>query len=297
MIDVPDPVARKARLAGAGAWLDALPDLVADVARDWGLTLGRTFTAATEAFVAEATMADGTAGVLKIPVPRAEAQHELTVLRLADGDGCARLLAADPDRGAFVLERLGPSLHDLGVPVGLRLEILCDLARRVWRPAADAGLPTGADKAQWLIEFVEHTWEDLGRPCSEAAVAHALACATRRRAAYDPSAARLVHGDVHQWNALRSPDGYALVDPDGLLAEPEYDLGVIMREDPVELLRDGPTRRAEWLAARTGTSAVAIWEWGVVERVSTGLVLASVGLHAVAREMLHAADVIAAAAD
>lgn len=44
---------------------------------------------------------------------------------------------------------------------------------------------------------------------------------------------------------------------------------MIMREDPVELLRDGPTRRAEWLAARTGTSAAAIWEWGVVERVST----------------------------
>jgi hypothetical protein len=34
----------------------------------------------------------------------------------------------------------------------------------------------------------------------------------------------------------------------------------------------------------------------VIERVSTGLVLASVGLHAVAHDMLHAADMIAAAA-
>ena len=155
MIDVPDPVARKAHLAGAGAWLDALPDLVAELAGDWGLTLGRTFTAATEAFVADATTADGTPAVLKIPVPPAEAQHELTALRPADGDGCARLLTADPARGAFVLERLGPSLHDLGVPLGPRLEILCDLARRVWRQAADSGLPTGADKARLLIEFVE----------------------------------------------------------------------------------------------------------------------------------------------
>jgi hypothetical protein len=30
--------------------------------------------------------------------------------------------------------------------------------------------------------------------------------------------------------------------------------------------------RAYWLAARTGLEATAIWEWGVVERVSTGLV-------------------------
>ena len=26
----------------------------------------------------------------------------------------------------------------------------------------------------------------------------------------------LVHGDVHQWNALRAGDGFRLVDPDGL---------------------------------------------------------------------------------
>jgi len=34
---------------------------------------------------------------------------------------------------------------------------------------------------------------------------------------------------VHQWNTLEAPEGFALVDPDGLLAEPEYDLGIIMR--------------------------------------------------------------------
>jgi hypothetical protein len=27
-------------------------------------------------------------------------------------------------------------------------------------------------------------------------------------------------------------DDFKLVDPDGLLAEPEYDLGIVMREDP-----------------------------------------------------------------
>ena len=121
-----------------------------------------------------------------------------------------------------------------------------------------------------------------------------MAAASQREAAYDAARARLLHGDVHQWNALRQGDGFALVDPDGLVAEPEYDLGVIMREDPVQLLHEGPRRRAADLAAHTGLSAEAIWGWGVVERVATGLVCTSIGLQPSGRQMLRAADVIAA---
>jgi streptomycin 6-kinase len=50
---------------------------------------------------------------------------------------------------------------------------------------------------------------------SERAVDHALACAARRVAAHDDERAFLVHGDVHQWNALEAPGGFKLVDPDG----------------------------------------------------------------------------------
>jgi streptomycin 6-kinase len=78
------------------------------------------------------------------------------------------------------------------------------------------------------------------------------------------------------------------------LAEPEYDLGVIMREDPVELMAGNPFDRASWLAAQTGLDADAIWEWGVVERVSTGLIATSIDLQPVGSEMLAAADAIAA---
>ena len=90
-----------------------------------------------------------------------------------------------------------------------------------------------------------------------------------------------------------APEGYKLVDPDGLEAEPEYDLGIIMREDPVELLRGDPMGRAERLAARSGLDATAIWEWGVVERVSTGLLGTQVGLQPMASQMLGAADAVA----
>jgi streptomycin 6-kinase len=125
-------------------------------------------------------------------------------------------------------------------------------------------------------------------------VDYALACADRRAAAHDPERAVLVHGDVHQWNALRASDGgFKLVDPDGLLAQPEYDLGILMREDPAELMERDPTSRAVWLAARTGLDAEAIWEWGVVERVSTGLLATQIGLQPVAGLMLQAAELVA----
>lgn len=296
--DVPEIVRNKARACGATAWLDALPELVAELEREWSIRVGSSYSGGTEAFVAEATLADGSEAVLKLQIPRADIdafRHQITVLRLADGEGCARLLRDDAERCALLLERLGRKLFDLGRPLAERHEILCVAAERLWRPAPGCGLPTGAEKGQWLVDFITSTWEELDRPCSERAVEHALACAAHRIAAHDDERAVLVHGDIHEWNALEAGDRFKLIDPDGLLAEAEYDLGILMREDPAELLADGdPHARARWLAQRTGLDATAIWEWGVVERVSTGLVCTQIDLQPVGREMLAVADRLSA---
>jgi streptomycin 6-kinase len=295
VIRLPTPVRSMAVRVGAAHWLDALPDLVGELEDEWSITVGPGYGDATEAFVAEAALEDGSLAVLKLAVPRDgnAARNEACVLRLANGDGCARLLREDTTRGALLVERLGRSLHELRLPVARRHEILCATAARVWRPAPHAGLPTGASKADWLAESIATTWEELDRPCSERAVDHARRCAARRAAAHDDERAVLVHGDVHQWNALEADDGFKLVDPDGLLAEAEYDMGIIMREDPLELVAGDPHERSRWLSARTGLDTTAIWEWGVVERVSTGLLGTMDGLQPSAREMLAAADLVA----
>jgi streptomycin 6-kinase len=294
-IDIPPAVTQKALAYGFSRWLDDLPRLVEDLERRWSIEVGATFGDATEAFVAAALFDDGTEAVLKvlIPLDGDDARHEITVLRLAGGEGCARLLREDRANGALLLERLGPSLYELSLPIGERQEILCSLAEKIWRPANDSDLPSGADKGRWLAGFIPRTWEDLDRPCSERAVEHALRCASNRVKAHDHELAVLVHGDVHQWNALRSGSGYKLVDPDGLFAEPEYDLGILMREDPVELLEGEPFARARALAKRCGVDETAVWEWGVTERVSTGLLLTQIGVQPVGRDMLTAADQIA----
>jgi streptomycin 6-kinase len=289
MVAIPPVVREKALAVGADAWLDELPGLIAAVEADWGITVGRAYRDSTEAFVAEATCADGTLAVLKLIVPRdgGAAANEITALQLAAGEGCPLLLRHDVARGALLLERLGRSLYELQLPLDRRQEILVSSALRIWRPAAESGLPTGTTKAAWLAEFIASTWEELDRPCSERAVEYALACAKRRGDAHRDERAVLVHGDVHQWNALEAGSEFKLVDPDGLLAEPEYDLGIIMREDPL----DGDLReRARRLARLTALDETAIWEWGAVERVSTGLLGTRVGLQPVARDMLVAAD-------
>lgn len=292
---MPAVVREKARVAGAEGWLDGLDDLIAELCRAWSLTPGPGLSGGTEALVLAAVTDAGDDAVLKLVVPRSgdATRHEITVLRLADGDGCARLLAGDEDRGALLLERLGPQLAELGLPLEQRLTILCDAAARLWRPVAGVDLPSGAAKGRWLAEHIIRLHAERPGTCSGRAVKHALDCAERRVAAHDPARAVLVHGDVHEWNALQAGDGFKLVDPDGLLAEPEYDLGILLREDPEELLAGDPRERAVLVADLTGLDATAAWEWGVVERVSTGLLCAQLGLEPVGGLMLEAADRIA----
>jgi streptomycin 6-kinase len=104
VIEVPDPVRNNATALGAAAWLTDLPRLVAALADEWSLAVGRTFPDATEAFVAEAVRADGTPAVLKLQIPRAggHAAREIAVLDRAAGEELLRRV-----RGLELDELLG----------------------------------------------------------------------------------------------------------------------------------------------------------------------------------------------
>ena len=301
-ITVPDAVRRRALSHGAlGAqWLRDLPAIVADIERRWDITVGATLTGGTAAYVAEATTRDGAAAVLKVATPpaidgaTAFAQMALT-LELAGGHGCARLLARDDERAALLLERLGRSLGELDLSVERELEIICRTVQPVWvRVPRDTPLPTGAEKAHWLSDFIETTWEALDRPCSRGTIDLATAFAAERAAAFDPASAVLVHGDAHRWNTLEAAEGtFKLVDPEGLVSEPAHDLAIPMREFNRELLEGDAVRlgreRAQLLGRLTGVNPTAIWQWGFIERVSTGLHTMELGFEG-GHEYLEIAD-------
>ena len=296
MFSIPPIVRRKAEAEGVSWWLDEIPGMVHALREDWSLTIDSLLSGGTESMVFDAETFDGDALVLKLILPRDEAAvaNEITALRLAGGDGCALLLRFDESKGALLLERLGRSLYELDFPVEKRHEVLADTLKHVWRPAPHCGLPTGADKGQWLLGFITTTWEELDRPCSERAVTLAVEAAQRRIAAHDDERSVLVHGDAHSHNALQFGDGFKLVDPDGLLAEAEYDLGVVMREDldTAEFLN-----RSGRLADLTGLDEQSIQDWATVERMSTGLLCTKVDLQPFGWQMLQAADRLASEVD
>lgn len=291
-LNVPDEVRSRVVADGNAAWLNGLPSVVESLARDWSLTIGATLRGGHAALVVEASLADGTAAVLKIGVPgtRRDLGFEAAVLRLADGDGCASLFRDDLDRDALLLERLGAALYDVVPDPATRHDMLCDVAVRLWRPVGpDVDLPTGADKARQYADLLPQLWEETGRPCSQETVDDALGCMNRRRRAHDDRRVVLVHGDVHDLNALQAADGtFKLVDPGGLRAEPACDLGTIVRCNPDS--GDDLRARAERLAARTGVDATAIWEWGTIHRVISGLYSRSIGFQPFGDLLLAEAD-------
>ena len=82
----------------AEAWLAALSDLLADVARRWQITLLPHFEVLSYSYVSPVTCADGTPAVLKIGVPNRELTLSIEALEFMQGDHMVRLLQADADR-------------------------------------------------------------------------------------------------------------------------------------------------------------------------------------------------------
>jgi streptomycin 6-kinase len=87
---------------------------------------------------------------------------------------------------------------------------------------------------------------------------------------------------------------FKLVDPDGLYGDRAYDLAIPMRGWSGELLAGDALelgrRRCAYLQELTGADADAIWQWGFIERVSTGLALMVHGGREEGLEMLAVAE-------
>ena len=293
---VPDVVREKALLRPGGErWLDELPDNLDRLAARWSLRIGPALQGGTESYVCAATTSEGVDVVLKLELPGDPSfAARMRVLRGANGRGYAQLLEFDEQRRAVLLERLGAPLNASRLPARTQIEILCGVLREAWEAPVDDALDTGADKARRLSEFIATTWEDLGRPCSERVVEQALAFAERRGRAHHRETSVVLHGDAHGNNALATSDGYRFVDPESFLGEPAYDLAISMREWSEELLAGDVVElgrsRCALLADLGGADSEAIWEWGFVERVSTGLFCLQVGAESMGVPVLAVAE-------
>jgi streptomycin 6-kinase len=201
----------------------------------------------------------------------------------------------------MLLEQLGPSLEQHDLPYQTKIDIMCATLYDGWMPVPPH-LPwvTGADKATGLAETILRLWQEHGGPCSQQVLDTALMYCRDRIAAWHPENAVLAHGDPHPANILEVPETaggeWKFIDPDGLAIEPAYDLGVLLRA-----WHDGVTGRhahdiarahARHLTSRTQVPAEAIWQWGFIERVATGLHLMELGEVDQGRQYLEVAEAL-----
>lgn len=299
--NVPHKVKLRAKSIGEAAevWLHQLPSTV-DVLKDqWQLSqVGQSISGGSESLVLPVQQANGRDAIIKIGMPQVcNTESEARILRLADGRGYAHLFDASSELNAILIERLGNPLAASGRSAVEQINTICETLKRAWVPLDEPhGFMTGGEKAQWLAQFIDETWHELGKPCSLETRNQALAFCEERIAAHDPTNCVLVHGDAHAQNTLASADvgSYKFVDPDGLFAEPACDLAVPMRGLSEALLAGdvnqlGLTRCHE-LSNLTGVEPIAIWQWGFMERISTGLVLIQIGVKEEGEMMLNVAD-------
>ena len=307
LLELPAVVRQKiASLGTAGEqWLAALPDLVADLKRSWSITPTAALAGGSASCVLRVRTGDDGEAVLKLAIPDPGFDDQVRTLVDAHGRGYAHLLAHDAERQAMLLESLGPSMDELAVAPELAIENLCHTLAQAWtvpRPPG-ATIDPEREKATQLARFVRRTWDRLGRPCSEAVVATAVRFAERRAAVFDLDRCVVVHGDPHPGNALKvtaprpgAESGFVFVDPDGFLAEPAYDLGVVLRDWCQQLLAGDAKAMARHycaqLAQHSGVDETAIWEWGFLERVSTGLYVLAFGGEELAQPFLETAELL-----
>lgn len=263
--------------AAGRAWLDALPGLLREQSDRWGLTLGPPF-ALSHNYVAPAVRADGTRVVLKVGVPCRDLDTEVSALRLFDGRGCVRLLAADAGRGALLLERLDP---------GTTLEAVADdeaatvqaagVMRRLWRPAPpDHPFPRAGDWGRGFARLRGRFGGGTG-PFPAALVGEAEALFADLLATSPPPV--LLHGDLHHGNILDAGsildagggEGWLAIDPKGVVGDPTYEAGALLR-NPERLHTRADmdrvlARRVDLLADVLGLDRARIGGWGLAQAV------------------------------
>lgn len=220
---IPDGLAKScAGDAGRTAWLGALPTVIAERARRWSLTIGPPFLGeeGSCAWVAPATLADGTDTVLKVALPHMEGADEIAGLRFWHGEVTVRLLDADESHGAMLLERCRPGTSLRALPGPEQDSVLGELLPRLWRP------PPAERGFRPLSDMLAH-WSDETRAAIDRLPDRALVAAGLELFMELPATAEntvLLFTDLHAGNVLRAERApWLAIDPKPFVGDPAYD--------------------------------------------------------------------------
>jgi len=210
--------------------------------------------------------------VLKIAGPEHNVIDEALALEAWNGNGAVRLLEADREHGALLLERLDPDRALRTTDLATAAEIAGRLIRELAVPAP-AGLPRLTDIASQKPGILRRRQAALGEPVPGRWID--IACGLACDLAADPGH-QLVHGDLHYDNILAGPRRpWLAIDPKPVIGHPERSVAELMWDridDATQphdihalfaaLTRAGllhPDRARAW----TIVQAVDYWLWGL----------------------------------
>jgi len=257
------------------AWLDYLPVVLRDLQHRWSLTLDAMFDGAEGScsYVAAVVCADGTRAVLKIGKPHMEGEHEIQGLRFWDGDPTVRLLMADDDLGAMLLERCEPGTPLRVLPECEQDTVISGLLRCLWHapPAEHPFRPLSALANYWSDETLAHVeqWPDAGL------VREGLFFLAELPGTAPTE--RMLATDLHAGNVLRAErQPWLVIDPKPFVGDPAYDAtqhlfncSARLRSDPdgtirsfADLLEVDYERIRLWTFARAAAEPRDDWSNG-----------------------------------
>ncbi|MFI6580504.1 aminoglycoside phosphotransferase family protein [Embleya sp. NPDC050493] len=280
-VEVPERLTRTAlRWCGeevARPWLAGLPDAVAEYARRWELTVERAvIPGGALSLTLLVRRPDGTPATLKLGLIDRYTAHEASALALWNGVGAVRLLDADPEHGALLLERLQPDVSLRSLAEDRAMLEAAEVVRKLWvGPPADCAIEPVADRAEHWGESIPRRYADLAGPCPAALVEEAVTLC-RELAASQPEVV-VLHTDLHHGNVLAAERAkWLAIDPRPMLGERAFDLGALVRDRmatvvaeprPQALVR----RRVTWLANALDLDAERVRGWALVQALALGL--------------------------
>ena len=248
-----------------------LPRLVEKSLAEWDLTLDGDPMHGTAALVLPVRRRDGSAAVLKVTWPHAEAEHEHLALQRWEGRGAVRLLAANPGRWAMLLERLHSDRDLCDVPIDEACTVIGDLLRQLDHPAIPQ-LSRLSAEAAGMVERFGSAPPAIPRRFVEQARARLSDLVTD-----DAIDSRMVHTDLHYWNVLaadRQP--WLTIDPKPLAADPAFAVTPALWNRWEEAVASGDLRRhlrrrLSIICESAGLDEERAQAWSIVREVQMAL--------------------------
>jgi streptomycin 6-kinase len=206
------------------AWLDGLPDLLTQLEFRWSIRIGEPFENATCSWAAPVACTSAYPAILKVAMPHMEGRDEIRGLQFWSGDGTVRLLEAEVESGAMLIERCMPGSTLHSEHESRQDEIIAQMLKRIWRHTSPESSLSCFRPLSQLIEFwndettyQRHFWIDSVLVIEGLTVMAELA---------KPSSTDvLLTTDLHADNVLRSErEPWLVIDPKPFIGDRSYDL-------------------------------------------------------------------------